>query len=374
MVAPPRNPAVSGCLPISDSDGAWKDMPGVGITEIIVLLIVAALAFDPKWLACAQRRVRRDWRKIQEAFPALAVGGADSADFVLSSPVATPVPDIHETIFDPSRRPLACAGNPLSNRPHDHTRRWMSPGPPPPPSGNGPADSAPEHRDGPSDLSVKMRWNELLRYLKDDILYASKAPGRWKSQDWLTRGGVAGGIAALSSLDERTRGTTRANQFDRAEIFRTYVQPFGRSQTQLAVIAAFLAAGRMKDKSEWMDTGFLCLEALVLTGCTVLPLKVMLGRKRPRDTANAFHFDLFSFKNSSFPSGDTTSAFAMATVIAGRFRAPWVRWVVYTLGGLVAAARIYRSRHWLSDTLAGIAFGQTIGKYTLIRHGERMAE
>ena len=349
-------------------------MPGVGITEILVLLIVAVLAFDPKGLARAQRRVRRAWRKIQEAFPALAAGGTDSADFVLSYPDATPVPDIHETIFEPSPRPLACEGNPRSNRPHDHARRWISPGPPPPPHGNGPTDSTPEDRDGPSDLSIKMRWNEFLGYLKDDILYASRAPGRWKSQDWLTRGGVAGGIAALSSLDERIRKTTRANQFDRARIFRNYVQPFGRSQTQLAIIAAFLAAGRMNDKPEWMDTGFLCLESLALTGCTVLPLKGILGRKRPRDTENAFHFDTFSFKNSSFPSGDTTSAFAMATVIAGRFRAPWVRGAVYTLGGLVAAGRIYRSRHWLSDTLAGITFGLTIGKYVLIRHGERMAK
>ena len=178
----------------------------------------------------------------------------------------------------------------------------------------------------------------------------------------------------MSSLDERIRKTTRANQFDRAGIFRNYVQPFGRSQTQLAIIAAFLAAGRMNDKPEWMDTGFLCLESLALTGCTVLPLKGILGRKRPRDTENAFHFDTFSFKNSSFPSGDTMSAFAMATVIAGRFRAPWVRGAVYTLGGLVAAGRIYRSRHWLSDTLAGIAFGLTIGKYVLSRHGERMAK
>lgn len=344
-------------------------MTGVGIAEIIVLLIVGALTFDLRWLSYTEKKVSKARRKIQKVFPGLSIRDTDSSELLPSDIILHPVSHIDRGVSCLGEQTYM--GNLSSNRPHDHTLQSSIPGPAPPTSGDVPDNSASDRCEKGSDLSIATHWSEFLRYLKADIFHACKAPSRWKSQEWMNRGGIASAVTILSSIDGHVRSGIRANQFDRFKIFRTYIQPFGRSQTQLGVIAAFLAASRMRKKPEWMDTGFLCLEALVLTGCIVLPLKGVLGRKRPRDTENAFHFELFSFENSSFPSGDTTSVFAMATVIAGRFSSLWVRWIAYTIGVLVAVSRIYRSRHWLSDTLAGIAFGKTIGNYVLIRHSDR---
>ena len=141
----------------------------------------------------------------------------------------------------------------------------------------------------------------------------------------------------------------------------------------MGVIGAFLAAGKLREKPEWVDTGMLGLESLILTGAAVLPLKGVIGRKRPRNAENPFDFSLFSLKNSSFPSGDTTSAVALATVIAARSKNPWVAVGAYGIAGLVAAGRVYRTRHWLSDTVGGIALGQMIGRYVIQRDHERTA-
>ncbi len=360
--------------PKGQLNGAEKEMSGVGITEIVVLLIVGVLTFDLRWLSYTEKKISRARRKIQGILPGLSIQGINSSEFLPSNAITHPPPNVDRGFLGPHTGKQIYVENLSSNRPHDHTPRSTISGPAPPAPDDVPGNQLSESHKKESNLSIATHWNEFLGYLKDDILHICKAPFRWKSQDWMSRGGIAGAIAISSSLDGHVRSLVRANQFDRSKIFRTYIQPFGRSQTQLGVIAAILAAGRMKKKPEWMDTGFLCLEALVLTGCIVLPLKGVLGRKRPRDTENAFKFELFGLENSSFPSGDTTSVFAMATVIAGRFRSFWIRWAAYTIGVLVAIGRIYRSRHWLSDTLAGIAFGQTIGNYVLVRHNNRKKE
>lgn len=59
--------------------------------------------------------------------------------------------------------------------------------------------------------------------------------------------------------------------------------------------------------------------------------------------------------NASFPSGHSGSAFALAAVLARRWRRTAVPW--FALATLVAFSRMYLNRHWLSDVVAGAAIG-----------------
>ena len=70
----------------------------------------------------------------------------------------------------------------------------------------------------------------------------------------------------------------------------------------------------------------------------------------------------FTSSYTSFPSGHTTTAFAVATVLAmGYHDKIWVGISSYTMASLVAVSRIHDGKHWGSDVVAGAALGFFIG-------------
>ncbi|HTY08070.1 MAG TPA: phosphatase PAP2 family protein [Candidatus Edwardsbacteria bacterium] len=82
--------------------------------------------------------------------------------------------------------------------------------------------------------------------------------------------------------------------------------------------------------------------ALVAAG-----LKYAVDRPRPEGPTTR--------SNSSFPSGHSTAAFALATVFAHEY--PTLSIPCYALATGVALSRIYLGRHYPSDVLAGAAIG-----------------
>jgi undecaprenyl-diphosphatase len=96
--------------------------------------------------------------------------------------------------------------------------------------------------------------------------------------------------------------------------------------------------------------------AVALTGLADSILKRIIGRVRPSELG-PFAFEPFSWRPeyASFPSGHTTNVFATLTAVGLIFpRARPVLWV-YALG--IAASRVIGTAHFVSDVLAGAAFG-----------------
>lgn len=93
-------------------------------------------------------------------------------------------------------------------------------------------------------------------------------------------------------------------------------------------------------------------------------LKEMVGRGRPLELMDPrgleIHTDYTVLTGPGYPSGHTTVAFAVATVVA-----PWVparyRWLPWLAAGLVAVARVYVAAHFPLDVIGGAALGMLIG-------------
>jgi membrane-associated phospholipid phosphatase len=74
-------------------------------------------------------------------------------------------------------------------------------------------------------------------------------------------------------------------------------------------------------------------------------------------------FRAFQFKSgtTSLPSGHTTVAFAMSSVLSARIHNTAVSVGLYSLASLTALGRVYHNVHWFSDTFLGAAIGTVAG-------------
>jgi undecaprenyl-diphosphatase len=84
-------------------------------------------------------------------------------------------------------------------------------------------------------------------------------------------------------------------------------------------------------------------------------LKHVVERDRPSQLTWAVSQEAWRY--SSFPSGHTTTAFAVATMLFLLMRGSRWRWLVFVWAALVGVSRVYRGVHWPTDVLAGACAG-----------------
>jgi hypothetical protein len=218
----------------------------------------------------------------------------------------------------------------------------------------------------PLQKAIRAVGHEAGRYFSDTIGMAV-APVHWTQSDWEKAAGFTLILGGLIVADESIDHAAQRNRGDFTNHVADATTSFGGGNgTQAAVVA--IAAG-LVFKSPWLrDTGREALEASILTALVEnLVLKPLFGRERPNQDNGAHDFD-FASSNTSFPSGHTTQAFAIASVVAARSNGWVVPTVAYTLASMVAFDRVNDHVHWASDVFAGAAFGTVVGKYIVHKH------
>lgn len=118
--------------------------------------------------------------------------------------------------------------------------------------------------------------------------------------------------------------------------------------------------------SVWRDSA----RALFASTLLVWSGKTIIGRARPYLQEGAWSFEPFAFNDSgrnAFPSGHTSSAFAIAHVLSSHAKHWGVSVFLYGSASLTAFSRVYDSKHWLSDVLVGGALGYLAAEWSLTR-------
>lgn len=102
--------------------------------------------------------------------------------------------------------------------------------------------------------------------------------------------------------------------------------------------------------------------AVAGTGLACVVLKALLGRPRPgrflSEDAWGFQFLQTSASYWSFPSGHTTTAFAVAACLA--LLLPRARWLWFTIALVAGFGRVVTGSHFPGDVVAGAWLG-TVG-------------
>jgi hypothetical protein len=211
-------------------------------------------------------------------------------------------------------------------------------------------------------LSVKS-----IALLGEDARYVLTSPFRWGSQDWLDSGIATTLVLASSHFDARIRHEAQEEHHVGDNLTKSF-QQFGASYSFL-VLGAFEAYGLAVDSSKAKAVAFDGVAASIIASGMIAPaLKYSIGRVRPNRTDGTFRFRPFS-GNYSFPSGHSTQAFAVASVIAAHYDAWWVKTLAYGTAAAVGYSRIQQNQHFASDVVAGALIGYSVGR-TVVRHND----
>lgn len=199
------------------------------------------------------------------------------------------------------------------------------------------------------------------------------APVRWEGRDWLKLAGLAGLTATATLLDEPVNDwmlSSRSEGFDK--VTKYGLEPLGNYYA-VAAMGAFYTYGLISDNPRSRSTGLLMAESFIVSALLVRVPKYLAGRSRPDAWGSPGPNEWQGpFNGTSFPSGHTTSAFAVASVVAWQYKdTPWVPVTAYSLATLAGLSRIYDNRHWVSDVVAGAIFGTVTGRYISRQNQDR---
>jgi membrane-associated phospholipid phosphatase len=201
---------------------------------------------------------------------------------------------------------------------------------------------------------------EFPKTLVKDVVYAFTAPARWDKKDWLIFGAGVAAVAAVSLLDKPVRTQVQHIQNGSANDVAGEIRKFGGPYSY-GVLGLFLAGGEAFNNAPAKAVFIDGAAATMISAGLALGLKYGVGRSRPSAEQGNSFFRPFSSSGQSFPSGEATQAFAVASVIASHYDDLWIKGASYAIASLVGMARIYEDAHWTSDALAGALIGTAVG-------------
>lgn len=205
-----------------------------------------------------------------------------------------------------------------------------------------------------------------------DLVALFEAPAHLSRRQWAYVGAGVALVGASSLLDDRARKVVRRDADPEDLRFPKAIRPLGQ-EGGLILLGATWAGGHAFHKPGIVAASQDGLEAALLAAGVVTPLlKAVTGRSRPRqgDGSNSFH----PFGGSeSFPSGEVTEAFAIASAVSAHSHHRWLDGTVWTLAGLTAWERMRLDAHWTSDVVAGALIGTAVGRWVVHRHRPRAA-
>lgn len=211
------------------------------------------------------------------------------------------------------------------------------------------------------------------KYLKSYVNSALTIVEQPKYYDWKDWSAVAG-LAAVTTLtfvyDEEIylNMSSFADNYNLSE-FSDYVGIMGDELFILPSIAVMYAVSALNKDCHLRNLSLAALQSFVFAEVASAGIKIMTCRERPQ-TAETLEIDsnkwggpFSNFESSSFVSGHSMRAFALATTISGFYsEQPWVGILSYSLATITSFSRLVAEEHWASDVVVGAALGYFIGR------------
>jgi membrane-associated phospholipid phosphatase len=132
----------------------------------------------------------------------------------------------------------------------------------------------------------------------------------------------------------------------------------GGGMNPVLVVAFFLLAGIAYVDRRWVAYAIAMSIAGLGAGLVAQIVKHLVGRARPELWLGPMHYAPGA--STSFPSGHTVGAFALAGVLIFGSRSIGVRLLAFILASGVGLSRVLAFRHWASDVTASAVIGLVV--------------
>jgi membrane-associated phospholipid phosphatase len=136
-----------------------------------------------------------------------------------------------------------------------------------------------------------------------------------------------------------------------------------------ATAGGILVTGLIAHDEHATETGIRSAEATADSVILYTALKAILARQRPYTAAGDGKFFSGNWTSGSFPSGHSTLAWTLATVVAHEYPNWPVRLLMYGAATAVSTTRVTGGVHFPSDVFSGAVIGFGVG--TFVSHKDR---
>lgn len=218
------------------------------------------------------------------------------------------------------------------------------------------------------------RWVPSFRSMGQNALDIARAPVSLSEVDPHLILGVTGGlVGAMAVLDAPVYRQMSTPESSVAEATGVLAAPgrwydrLGPDQVSLGVAGALAISGGVLQRPRLTRTAVHVAEAVVYTKVVTGVAKGVIGRTRPFAAPNPFAVNDFdavatTHRNLAMPSGHTSRAFALASVLSHEFDRWYVSVPAYGFATSVGLERVHSGDHWLTDVVVGAGLGYAIGR------------
>lgn len=149
------------------------------------------------------------------------------------------------------------------------------------------------------------------------------------------------------------------NDINPAQPKSAFQQNISKSVYPLALgtpIAMFATSLINKDK-KLQQQSYKIVGSLLINTAITQAMKYTINRQRPYDAYPTIINPYKIEKDASFPSGHTSTAFALATSMSMQYKKWYVVVPAFVWAGSVGYSRMYLGEHYPTDVFAGAAIG-----------------
>lgn len=125
----------------------------------------------------------------------------------------------------------------------------------------------------------------------------------------------------------------------------------------LAAPASILAVGLIKKDKKLQQQSYKIIATLAVNTAITQGLKYTVNRSRPYEDYPTIIYPYTIENDASFPSGHTSTAFALATNLSIQYKKWYIAVPCYAWAASVGYSRMYLGEHYPTDVLAGAAIG-----------------
>lgn len=213
----------------------------------------------------------------------------------------------------------------------------------------------------------KYDWEQL----RDETGKYYSAPFSWNSNDLITLGIISAGTITLMQFDDNIKNEFSKINSEKDNWLMEAGRYWGEPLPSLALSGILLIHGISTNNLSTKKIGFEIAQSFIYSVSVTSVLKISIGRARPYTGNSSATFSPFALHNSnwSLPSGHSTVAFSLSTILAANTNNNFLKVAAFIPAVLTITSRMYQDYHWASDVFLGAAIGYFTAKYiTNIHH------